>query len=220
MSGGVGGRSGCGLFWLGRLGPRGRRRCGLDPHDELVVEALGLQAQAQWGELLLERAQTGAAGVVPAGLVAVCVVRVGTALDPVVAQDDLAVGVRHRHVGGSGVAQHVGDALADHRGQVIPIVDLRARFRLPKASERRRVKWILVRVEERTFGLAVDRVTDVFGTGGVDIRPAPSLGGGEDSRGIVGVTSYEGVLVFVLDVTRLYALVSEFTRDSLPAGAP
>ena len=109
--------------------------------------------------------------------------------------------------------------VADHRGQVIPIVDLRARFKLPKASDRRRVKWILVRVEERTFGLAVDRVTDVFGTGGVDIRPAPSLGGGEDSRGIVGVTSYEGILVFVLDVTRLYGLVNEFTRDSLPAGA-
>ena len=62
-------------------------------------------------------------------------------------------------------------------------------------------------------------MTDVFGTGGVDIRPAPSLGGGEDSRGIVGVTRYEGILVFVLEVTRLYALVSEFTRDSLPAGA-
>jgi purine-binding chemotaxis protein CheW len=110
--------------------------------------------------------------------------------------------------------------VADHRGQVIPIVDLRARFKLPKANDRRRVKWILVRVEERTFGLAVDRVTDVFGTGGVDIRPAPSLGGGEDSRGIVGVTSYEGILVFVLDVTRLYGLVREFARDSLPAEAP
>jgi purine-binding chemotaxis protein CheW len=112
---------------------------------------------------------------------------------------------------------HSPDAVAgvaDHRGQVIPIVDLRARFRLPKSSDRRRVKWILVRVEERTFGLAVDRVTDVFGTGGVEIRPAPALGGGEDSRGIVGVTSYEGALVFVLDVSRLYALVSSLTAES------
>jgi purine-binding chemotaxis protein CheW len=106
---------------------------------------------------------------------------------------------------------HSPDAVAgvaDHRGQVLPIIDLRARFRLPKSHDRRRVKWILVRIEGKTFGLAVDRVTDVFGTGGVDIRPAPALGGGEDSRGIVGVTSYEGNLVFVLDVSRLYALVS------------
>ena len=117
---------------------------------------------------------------------------------------------------------HLPDAVAgvaDHRGQVIPIVDLRARFRLPKSADRRRAKWIVVRIEERTFGVAVDRVTDVFGTGGVDIRPAPGLGGGDDSRGIVGVTSYEGGLVFVLDVSRLYALVSSFSTDGLVAGA-
>jgi purine-binding chemotaxis protein CheW len=108
--------------------------------------------------------------------------------------------------------------VADHRGHVIPIVDLRARFKLPKSNDQRRVKWILARVDERTFGLAVDRVTDVFGTGGVEIRPAPSLGGGEDSRGIVGVTSYEGNLVFVLDVSRLYALVSAYTGESVRAG--
>jgi chemotaxis signal transduction protein len=76
-----------------------------------------------------------------------------------------------------------------------------------------------VRVEARTFGLAVDRVTDVFGTGGVEVRPAPSLGGGEDTRGIVGVTSYEGGLVFVLDVSRLYALVSAYTDNAVAAGA-
>jgi purine-binding chemotaxis protein CheW len=107
--------------------------------------------------------------------------------------------------------------VADHRGQVIPIIDLRARFRLPKLPDRRRAKWILVRVEDRTFGLAADRVTDVFGTGGVEVRPPPALGGGEDTRGIVGVTSYEGGLVFVLDVSRLYALVSGFSEADLVA---
>jgi purine-binding chemotaxis protein CheW len=110
--------------------------------------------------------------------------------------------------------------VADHRGHVIPIVDLRARFKLPRSTDRRRVKWILVRVDDRTFGLAVDRVTDVFGTGGVEIRPAPSLGGGEDARGIVGVTSYDGTLVFVLDVSRLYALVREYTSEAPPARTP
>jgi purine-binding chemotaxis protein CheW len=106
--------------------------------------------------------------------------------------------------------------VADHRGQVIPIVDLRARFKLPPLPDRRRAKWILLRSDDRTFGLAVDRVTDVFGTGGVEIRPAPPLGGGEESRGIVGVTSYEGALVFVLDVDRLDALVSSIAPPSMP----
>jgi purine-binding chemotaxis protein CheW len=111
--------------------------------------------------------------------------------------------------------------VTDHRGQVIPIVDLRARFRLPPLPDSRRAKWILVRADERTFGLAVDRVTDVFGTGGIEIRPAPTLGGGEESRGIVGVTSYEGGLVFVLDVGRLHALVATIPPAALQgAGTP
>jgi chemotaxis signal transduction protein len=66
----------------------------------------------------------------------------------------------------------------------------------------------------------VDRVTDVFGTGGVEIRPAPSLGGGEDSRGIVGVTSYEGALVFVLDVSRLQDLVNALEPAELHSLRP
>ena len=117
-------------------------------------------------------------------------------------------------------APHAVAGVTDHRDQVIPIVDLRARFRLPPLADRRRAKWILLRGEERTFGMIVDRVTDVFGTGGVEIRPAPKLGGGEDSRGIVGVTSYEGALVFVLDVTRLHALVSSIAPGPLLSTGP
>jgi purine-binding chemotaxis protein CheW len=105
---------------------------------------------------------------------------------------------------------HAPDAVAgvaDHRGQVIPILDLRVRFGLSRVREHQRSKWILVRIDGKTMGLAVDRVTDVFGTGGVDVRPPPSLGGGEDERGILGVTSHDGHLVFVLDVTRFQSLV-------------
>jgi purine-binding chemotaxis protein CheW len=110
--------------------------------------------------------------------------------------------------------------VSDHRGHVIPIIDLRARFGLPPQPERIRSKWILLRLEGKILGLAVDRVTDVFGTGGVEIRPAPSLGGGEDRRGILGVTSYEGVLVFVLDVAIFAALVGSLDMSSVRPGTP
>jgi purine-binding chemotaxis protein CheW len=109
--------------------------------------------------------------------------------------------------------------VADHRGIVIPIVDLRARFGLPRLPERYRSKWILVRTEGRMLGLAVDRVTDVFGTGGMEIRPAPSLGGGEDTRGILGVTNYDGGLVFVLDVSNFLTLVGTLPLPQLGEGA-
>jgi purine-binding chemotaxis protein CheW len=117
---------------------------------------------------------------------------------------------------------HAPDAVAgvaDHRGQVIPILDLRVRFGLSRVREHQRSKWILVRIDGKTMGLAVDRVTDVFGTGGVDVRPPPSLGGGEDERGILGVTSHDGHLVFVLDVTRFQSLVTDLpVHDRLGLG--
>jgi purine-binding chemotaxis protein CheW len=92
--------------------------------------------------------------------------------------------------------------VADHRGEVVPIVDLRVRFGLPRMGDMRRGKWILVDVVGKTVGLAVDSVTEVFGTGGAELRAAPELGGGEDMRGILGVTAHDGTLVFVLDVSR------------------
>jgi purine-binding chemotaxis protein CheW len=96
--------------------------------------------------------------------------------------------------------------VADHRGDVIPIIDLRARFGLEVSSDKSRSKWILVDVGGRSVGLVVDQVTDVFGTGGDHLRPAPSLGGGDDTRGIAGVASHDGRLVFVLEVDRFEQL--------------
>jgi purine-binding chemotaxis protein CheW len=105
--------------------------------------------------------------------------------------------------------------VADHRGDVIPVVDLRIRFGLKPLADRQRAKWLLVHVEQRLIGLVVDRVLDVFGTSGAEIRPPPSLGGGEDARGILGVTTYDGALTFVLDVSRFDELVRPMEQAGL-----
>jgi purine-binding chemotaxis protein CheW len=104
--------------------------------------------------------------------------------------------------------------VADHRGEVVPIVDLRIRFGLPR-QDPRKGKWILVDVEGKTVGLAVDRVTEVFGTGGAELRAPPNLGGGEDVRGILGVTTYDGVLTFVLDVSRFEVIQAALSHEHL-----
>jgi purine-binding chemotaxis protein CheW len=93
--------------------------------------------------------------------------------------------------------------VADYRGEVVPVIDLRTRFGLPPADRTGKSKWIVVDVSGRPAALIVDSVTDVFGTGGADLRPSPLLGGGDDLRGIAGVTNHGGALVFVLETTRL-----------------
>ncbi len=93
--------------------------------------------------------------------------------------------------------------VADYRGEVVPVIDLRTRFGLPVADRTRKSKWIVVDVAGRNAALVVDAVTDVFGTGGAELRPTPALGGGDDLRGIAGVTNHGGALVFVLETARL-----------------
>ena len=51
--------------------------------------------------------------------------------------------------------------VAEHRDDVIPIVNLRARFGLPSIERTRRSKWIIAVINRREVGFEVDRVTEV-----------------------------------------------------------
>ncbi len=124
--------------------------------------------------------------------------------------------------------------VADLRKLVVPVVDLRERFGLPNAPATRKNKWIVVDVGQqgpqesqpmgppsaasggRFCALVVDAVTEVFGTGGAELRPAPPLGGGDDIRGIAGVTKHGDRLVFVLDVRAFSSIAEAAMKGSQP----
>lgn len=125
--------------------------------------------------------------------------------------------------------------VASFRGEVVPVVDLRVRFGLEAGGSTRKNKWIVIDimgrpkqphrepapgpVAGRFVALVVDAVTEVFGTGGIEIRPAPPLGADDDIRGIEGVAPYAGPggLVFVLDVRAFGALADAALREVPPA---
>ena len=126
--------------------------------------------------------------------------------------------------------------VASFRGEVVPVIDLRIRFGLGPIELHRRNKWIIIDVTPRArsaahepapvqprgrfVALVVDSVTEVFGTGGEEIRPAPALGAGDDVRGIEGVASYGGGLVFVLDVRAFNALAEAVAGVTGPLSGP
>ena len=97
--------------------------------------------------------------------------------------------------------------VADHRGEVVPVVDLRVRFNLQPKEEERGTKWILVNIGSHIVGLVVDSVTDVFGARNDEIRVTPDVGGNRDLRGITGVARHEGKLVFILDIMRFLEII-------------
>lgn len=107
-------------------------------------------------------------------------------------------------------APHAVKGVADYRGEVVPVIDLRERFHLAKAALSRKTKWIVLDVGKhggaRYAALIVDQVSEVFGLAGGELRPAPPLGIGDAERGIEGVTTLGDRLVFVLDAKAFGAL--------------
>jgi purine-binding chemotaxis protein CheW len=113
--------------------------------------------------------------------------------------------------------------VAEHRGDVLPVLDLRRRFGLDPAPPTRRTKWIVVSLGARAAAIVVDAVTEVFGVSADQARRVPETGVGEAVRGISAVYAYGGNLVFVLDVDRVAAAAHEVPADGgsrLPKVAP
>lgn len=98
--------------------------------------------------------------------------------------------------------------VADHRGEVIVVVDLRHHFALHVPPRPLREKWILLR--NSAVALVVDQVTDVLGATEEELRPAPRVRG-EAHRGIKGMIATERSLSFLIDV-RLFEEISESLR--------
>jgi purine-binding chemotaxis protein CheW len=104
------------------------------------------------------------------------------------------------------VLPHAGETVIgviDHRGDVVPIVDLRVRFSTDARTVLSHTRWVIASRAGRLVGLVVDRVTEVFTLHQSDARPVPDLGQGGERRGIMAAYSYNGRLVFTLDIERI-----------------
>ncbi len=103
------------------------------------------------------------------------------------------------------------------RGQVISVVDLRARFGLP-ARERTEQTCIIVvqiSVEGRkiSMGIIVDRVSEVLNIVGQNIEDAPSFGVNIDTSFILGLGKIGSNVKILLDIDKVLTLT-----DAMCAG--
>lgn len=92
--------------------------------------------------------------------------------------------------------------VADHRGAVVPIVDLRCLFGRGPSTPTNRTKWVVIGKGDSSpsVGLIVDSVFGVFGVTDEAVRKAPPWAQEQIDAGLGDVVSRNGELVFVLDV--------------------
>ena len=93
------------------------------------------------------------------------------------------------------------------RGSIVPIVDMRMRFSLPRAEYTPLTVIIVLSVESpqgrRDFGVVVDGVSDVVDVALAEVKPAPELGAQANTEFIAGLAAVSGRMVMLLDIDRL-----------------
>jgi purine-binding chemotaxis protein CheW len=113
------------------------------------------------------------------------------------------------------------EGVVNLRGEVLPVVDQRRRFDLPKLENVEGRRLVVIKTERHRAGLIVDSVSDVLRTHDADIEPPPEL---TDvvSRLVRGVVNLEkaGRIVLLLDPTELLTRAEQGLLDTFQAKSP
>ncbi len=89
------------------------------------------------------------------------------------------------------------------RGTIVPVLDLRLRFGLPREEYTATTVTVIVSVAGRLFGVVVDAVSDVLDVTADKVRPVPDMGTTVDTEYLKGLTAVDDRMVLLLDVDKL-----------------
>ncbi|MDJ0974652.1 MAG: chemotaxis protein CheW [Planctomycetota bacterium] len=101
------------------------------------------------------------------------------------------------------------------RGQVIPVMDLRARFGIETKARDRFTVIVLIQLATRVVGAVVDAVADVLDIASDAIGPVPELGETIDQSYLAGMATIDDDVVLTLCVDAIVG--SEGLADAASA---
>ena len=89
------------------------------------------------------------------------------------------------------------------RGVIVPIIDLRIKFRLGEPTYDQFTVVIILNIGKRVMGAVVDGVSDVIQLSSDDLHPSPEFGSILDTRYILGLGTVENRMIIVMDIEKL-----------------
>jgi purine-binding chemotaxis protein CheW len=93
--------------------------------------------------------------------------------------------------------------VANLRGTIVPIVDMRIKFNLGEPEYNQFTVVIILNVGGRVVGMVVDSVSDVIQLKPEQVRPAPQFSGAFDTQYITGLGTVEERMLILVDIERL-----------------
>lgn len=94
----------------------------------------------------------------------------------------------------------------DLRGKIIPVVDLSTKFGIQgAASQTKATRGIVVSIDGKQVGLAIDSVSHVIKVNSAEIEPPPPVLRGISGTYIVGIVKVETGFVVILDINQIFS---------------
>ncbi len=89
------------------------------------------------------------------------------------------------------------------RGVIVPIVDMRIKFKLGSVTYDKTTVVIILNVANRIVGMVVDGVSDVTTLKADEIKPAPEFGSGLDVKYLQGLGAVDERMIILVDIEKL-----------------
>lgn len=89
------------------------------------------------------------------------------------------------------------------RGHIVPIIDLRIKFKLSKIDYNEFTVVIILNIGKRVIGIVVDGVSDVLALSAEQIRAVPDLVSDIDNKYLLGLGTLDERMLILVDIERL-----------------
>ncbi|MFC0050144.1 chemotaxis protein CheW [Rheinheimera tilapiae] len=89
------------------------------------------------------------------------------------------------------------------RGNVVTVIDTRARFGLPPSDVTENSRIVIIEADKQVIGIMVDSVAEVVYLRASEIDTAPNVGTDESAKFIQGVSNRDGELLILVDLNKL-----------------
>lgn len=111
------------------------------------------------------------------------------------------------------------EGVVNLRGEVLPVVDQRRRFEMPKLEKNETRRLVVIKTERHRAGIIVDSVSDVLRAGREQVAPPPDLTDEKTARLVHGVINLEkaGRMVLLLDPGELLTRAEQGLLDTFQA---
>ena len=103
------------------------------------------------------------------------------------------------------------------RGTIVPIVDMRIKFKLGEPTYNQFTVVIILNIQDRVVGMVVDSVSDVISLTADQIKPAPDMGGALNTDYLVGLGTVDERMIILVDIDPLMSSEEMGVIESIAA---